>query len=77
MCTNKLWEDNLGTASIYFKGNEDFGQKHAEKDQIWSRFHFIRWQRKPGLGSIDSEQQAGYLNSWKLVGKALWTGGTA
>ena len=26
---------------------------------------------------IDSEQQAGYLNSWKLVGKALWTGGTA
>ena len=43
MCTYKLWEDKLGTASIYFQVNEAFGQKLAKKDQTWSRFHFIRW----------------------------------
>lgn len=49
--TYKLWEDKLVTVSIYFQVNEAFGQKLDKKDQTWSRFHFISWQRKPVLGS--------------------------
>lgn len=32
MCTDKLWEDNFGTANIYFQVNVAFSQKHAKKD---------------------------------------------
>lgn len=34
MCTDKLWEDNFGTANIYFQVSAAFSQKYAEKDQI-------------------------------------------
>lgn len=31
-----------------------------------------RLHEERGVFEINSEQQVGYLNSWKLIGKALW-----